>query len=181
MAIARARGAAIQPWAELDVGPVYFGYWGSNISPSLVGGSSWENDLSVGIRPTVGPVSLDLGYVRYVYNPSVLDYGEAYIKGTINPVMPLTLGGQFFYSPDLQTTYAEGDAAWAFDHGFKASGAVGITNTSETSWNAGLSYTPAAASYLTFDGRYYGGVDANKFVVSVAFSTSLNQIKGGKY
>jgi uncharacterized protein (TIGR02001 family) len=172
-------GPAFQPWAELDVGPVYFGYWGSNVDPGLVGGAHFENDLSIGVRGTHGPIGWDVGYVRYVYDVSSVDFGEAYVKGTINPVMPLTLGVNAFYSPDLSTSYVEGNATYSFAHGFKASAAVGVTNTGENSWNAGLSYTPASASWLTLDGRYYAGVDADKFVVSVAFSTSLKTLHGG--
>src|ERR1700690_2402403 len=58
--------AAFQPWAELDYKLFYAGYWGSNVSAEGI--ADWENDLSIGIRPTLGPVSLALGYVRYIYS-----------------------------------------------------------------------------------------------------------------
>ena len=47
-------GPAIQPWVELDYGMFYAGYWGSNVSPALLSGASWEHDLSIGLRPEVG-------------------------------------------------------------------------------------------------------------------------------
>jgi uncharacterized protein (TIGR02001 family) len=53
----QSTGAAVQPWAELDIGPVYLGYWGSNVSPSLLGGAHWESDLSIGVRGAHGPIS----------------------------------------------------------------------------------------------------------------------------
>jgi hypothetical protein len=88
--IAQSTGAAIQPWAELDVNSFYLGYWGSNVSPSLLSGAHFENDLSVGWRPTHGPLTFDFGYVRYVYDVSSIDYGEVYGKVSVNPVQPLT-------------------------------------------------------------------------------------------
>jgi uncharacterized protein (TIGR02001 family) len=173
-------GAAIQPWAELDVGPVYFGYWGSNIDPAVGSGgtASWENDLSIGIRGSQGPFGWDVGYVRYVYSPSTADFGEVYGKATINPVTPLTLGASVFYSPDLTTTYVEGNAKLALMDNISLSGAIG-SQDGTSSWNAGASWAPL--DYLTLDGRYYGGPTSNKFVVSIAFSTSLSKVRAGKY
>jgi len=188
--LAQSTGAAVQPWAELDVGPVYLGYWGSNVSPSLVGGgtghtagidgATWEHDLSVGFRPMVGPLTFDVGYIRYVYNNGDC-CGEIYGKASINPVEPLTLGAAIYHNPDADTTYVEGNAKLALHSGFSISGAVG-SQDGVTSWNAGASWAPH--DFLTFDARYYGGPSgggANKFVVSVAFATSLKKVSGGKY
>jgi uncharacterized protein (TIGR02001 family) len=179
--LAQSSGAAIQPWAELDVNSFYLGYWGSNVSPSLISGAHFENDLSIGWRPTHGPLTFDVGYVRYVYDVSSIDYGEVYGKVSVNPVAPLTLGAAIFYSPDLATTYIEGNAKVALHSGFSVSGAIG-SQDGTLSWNAGASWQPH--DWLTFDGRYYAGPSdggANKFVVSVAFATSLKKLGGGKY
>src|SRR5438270_871845 len=46
--LSQTTGAAIQPWAELDINSFYLGYWASNVSPSLISGAHIENDLSVG-------------------------------------------------------------------------------------------------------------------------------------
>jgi len=177
--LAQSSGPAIQPWAELDFSSFYLGYWGSNTSTSLIG-ASWENDLSFGWRPTHGPWTFDLGYVRYAYDVSSIDYGEIYGKVSINPVTPLTLGASIFYNPDAATTYVEGNAKVALHSGFSVSGAVG-SQDGTMSWNAGASWQPH--DWLTFDGRYYAGPSgggANKFVFSVAFATSLSKLKGGK-
>lgn len=164
-------GAAVQPWWEADYGMFYLGYWGSNI----VG--DWENDLSIGIRPTWGPVNFDFGYVRYLYSHSS-DYGELYAKASISPVEPLTIGGAFYYDPDSENNYVEANASVSLPHDLSASAALGFTNYSgggsDTSWNAGLSYSPT--DWVKLDGRYYGGPDADKFVVSVSFQSSLKKI-----
>jgi uncharacterized protein (TIGR02001 family) len=175
--LAQSSGPAIQPWAELDVGPVYFGYWGSNTSPSLIG-ASWENDLSIGVRHSFGPLGLDVGYVRYVYDVSAVDFNEIYGKISITPIEPLTLGASVFHSPELDTTYVEGNAKFALHDGFSLSGAVG-SQDGTMSWNAGGSWAPN--DFLTFDARYHSGPTSNKFVVSVAFATSLKKVGAGKY
>jgi uncharacterized protein (TIGR02001 family) len=173
-------GAAVQPWAELTVGMFYLGYWGSNVDPGFTGGN-WEHDLSVGIRPVVGPVSLDIGYVRYIYDTGDC-CGEVYIKGEVTPVDPLTLGAHFFYSPDFSTTYAEVNASVALMDTVSASAAVGFIGNSAadyTTWNAGLTWNPVEP--LEIDVRYHWapssiGNSVQKVVVSASISSSLRSL-----
>ena len=175
-------GAAVQPWAELDIGKFYAGYWGSNVSNKVsaapTGVDAWESDLSIGVRPTWGPVNFDFGYVRYVYSNQAFfpDYGELYAKASFNPVEPVTIGGSIFYDPDHSATYVEANGAYTFHTNWSVSGAVGVTggSSSVTSWNAGLSWSPY--DWLKLDGRYYGGPTANKFVVALSLSSSLKKI-----
>ncbi len=164
-------GPAIQPWIEFDYGMFYAGYWGSNVD------GGWENDLSIGVRPMLGPVSLDLGYVRYIYSYGDC-CGELYLKGSVNPVDPLTLGASLYYDPDAASTYVEANASYDFDHNISISGAIGSWD-GEFSWNAGISWSPK--DWLSFDGRYYGGVDADKFVVSVSLNSTWSMLKGKAY
>jgi uncharacterized protein (TIGR02001 family) len=164
-------GPAFQPWAELDIGKFYVGYWGSNV----VG--DWEHDLSIGVRPEVGPFSFDFGYVRYIYNSGDC-CGELYAKASVSPVDPLTLGALIYYDPDASTTYVEGNAAYSLMHDITLSGAVGhSTYSGLTSWNAGASWQPLG--WLKLDARYYGSDVLNEFVFSAGFSTSLKMLKGG--
>ena len=173
-------GAAIQPWAELDVGILYAGYWGSNVTAS--GTSYWESDLSVGIRPTLGPFSFDFGYVYYVYSSG--DYaspsGEAYAKATINPVDPLTLGAAFYIDPqNTSATYSELNAAYDGPHNISVSGALGFVTGNDTyndytTWNAGISWKPV--EQVTLDARYHAGPDADKFLFSVSFELSIKSL-----
>lgn len=171
--------AAFQPWAELDYKIFYTGYWGSNVSDGGV--TDWENDLSIGIRPTLGPVSLDLGYVRYIYsnNTFSLPFGEAYVKGTINPVEPLTLGAQFYVDPSASNaTYSELNAAYALPRDFKVSGAVGLVTGDDPSfvpWNLGVSWNPVEP--LTIDARYQAGPTADRLVLTLSVASSFSALK----
>ncbi len=173
---AQSSGFAIQPWAEFDVGPLYVGYWGSNVDPALTVGN-WENDLSIGVRFTPGPLSVDAGYVRFIYDTGDAG-GEVYLKGSITPIMPLTIGASVYYNPDAQTTYVEGNGKLSLTDKFSISGAIGSLD-GVGSWNAGASY--ALNDWITLDGRYHSGPSSDKFVVSIAFATSFNKLTGGRY
>jgi uncharacterized protein (TIGR02001 family) len=175
-------GLAVQPYAELTVGIFYLGYWGSNLTPALNAGDNWEHDISVGIRPELGPISLDIGYVRYLASPSGDCCGEVYITGEVSPVDPLTLGAAFYYDPDIAATYTEVNAAVDLIDTLAASAAVGFVNdptaVNYTTWNAGLTWTPVEP--LEIDFRYHhaptsaGGVQ--KFVVAATISSSLRSL-----
>ncbi|MEX0852308.1 MAG: TorF family putative porin [Bauldia sp.] len=167
-------GIAVQPWVEFDYGMFYVGYWGSNV----VG--DWEHDLSVGFRPEIGPFSLDLGYVRYLYNSGDC-CGELYLKASVSPADPLTVGAAAFFDPDSSNAYFEGNASIDLPHNFSISGAAGVQtygdgSADDFSWNAGGSWSPL--DWLTLDGRYHGGPDSDMFVVSLAISTSLSALSG---
>jgi len=173
-------GAAVQPWAELTVGMFYLGYWGSNVDSGFTGGN-WEHDLSIGVRPEFGPVSLDIGYVRYIYDTGDC-CGEVYVKGEVSPVDPLTLGAHFFYSPDFQTTYTEVNASVGLMEHLSASAAVGFIGNSSadyTTWNAGLTWNPVEP--LEIDVRYHWAPSSvangvQKVVVSASVSSSLRSL-----
>ena len=172
-------GPAVQPWAELDISKFYVGYWGSNVSAAGV--AYWENDLSIGVRPTLGPVSIDLGYVRYIYssNTFATPSGEAYVKASFSPVDPLTLGASFYVNPEMTAnTYAELNAAYAFKEHFTVSGAVGFANSggvASTPWNIGLAWKPVDP--VTLDVRYQSGPTANKVVFTLSVASSVSALK----
>jgi uncharacterized protein (TIGR02001 family) len=171
--------AAFQPWAELDYKMFYAGYWGSNVSSGGV--ADWENDLSIGIRPTLGPVALDLGYVQYVYSNDLFadPSGEVYAKGTINPTEPLTLGAQLYVNPaQTSATYSELNAAYALPHDVKVSGAVGLVTGDDPSfvpWNLGVSWNPTEP--VTIDARYQAGPTADRLVLTLSLATTVNALK----
>ncbi len=176
-------GVAIQPWAELTVGMFYLGYWGSNLTPALAGGDNWEHDVSIGIRPELGPVSLDIGYVHYFFNPSGECCGEVYITGEVSPADPVTLGAAFYYAPDGGATYTEVNASVDLIENLSASAAVGFignTGADYTTWNAGFTWTPVDPLELDF--RYHSapstapGGALSIFVVSASISSSLSAL-----
>ena len=170
-------GAAIQPFAELTVHDLfYLGYWGSNVSYGGV--KDWENDLSVGIRPTLGPLEFDFGYVRYLYTDNtVAAYGELYGKVSYSPAEPLTLGAAAYVNPDNSDYYIEGNASYDLPHDFSISGAVGTNSVggmTSTPFNIGIGWAPQ--EWVSFDARYHNGPNYSKFLVSATVSTSLKTL-----
>jgi uncharacterized protein (TIGR02001 family) len=173
--LAQSEGPAVQPWAELNLGPFYAGYWGSNTDPSLTPGS-WEHDLSVGVRFNPGPLAVDIGYVRYVYDTGDC-CGEVYGKVSISPMERLTLGAAIFHNPDDALTYIEGNGKLTLIDKWSLSGAIG-SQDGVGSGNIGISF--ALNDMLTLDGRYHAGPTSDKFVASIAFSTSLSSFTSGR-
>lgn len=170
-------GAAIQPWAELTVGWFYAGYWGSNVT------GDWEHDLSVGIRPELGPFTFDIGYVQYLYSLAGDGGSEVYGKVEVTPVDPVTIGAGYWYGLGIldTTSYAEVNASIDLIEDLSASAAVGWVNDpnalvmgSYTTWNAGLTWTPVDPFEL--DLRYYSSPFVSKVVVSASISSSLRSI-----
>ncbi len=161
-------GAAVQPWAELDIGDFYAGYWGSNVTASGV--SYWEHDLSVGVRPTLGPrlARPRLRLLRLQQRGLRLAVGRGLCQGFDQPVDPLTLGLAFYIDPEnTAATYSELNAAYDCPHGFSVSGAVGFVTANDdygdyTTWNVGASWKPAEP--VTLDARYHAGPETGRFV-----------------
>jgi uncharacterized protein (TIGR02001 family) len=110
---------AIQGGIDLGYGMFYFGVWGSNIDfgPEATGKKlvSTEIDIYAGIKPTLGPVTFDLGVIYYAY-PNARDQfaingfkEQDYVEikggasGAIIPMLPkLTLGGVVYYTSEYQ-------------------------------------------------------------------------------
>jgi uncharacterized protein (TIGR02001 family) len=93
---------AIQPYVEVTYGLGYFGLWASNAS--FGGDKDIELDVSVGIRPEFGKLSLDLGFAQYLYRDDEEDYGEAYIFGDYAANDQLGLNFKYY-----REVYAEKD------------------------------------------------------------------------
>jgi uncharacterized protein (TIGR02001 family) len=148
---------ALQGTLEVDYDKFYASLFASNVDPSVLSGASLETDWGFGVRPQLGPVALDLGYVWYIYDKSAANGSEAYVKASVNPIDPVTLGSSVYVNPVSSAVYVEANAAYALPNNWKISGAVGrVANTAlpYTSWNAGIAWNPVAP--LTLDLRYYG-------------------------
>ncbi len=151
----------------------YFGAWGSILNEQA--GDPVEIDFYTGIKPTLGPVTFDLGVVYYTYfwadEPSDLDYVELKLGASYSPVKNLTLKPVFWYTPSQsnydETWTIEGTVSYALPQmGIftpTISGLVGYTQDEEgvvvslpqedyTYWNAGLSL---GVEKFTFDFRYW--------------------------
>ena len=155
---------AAQVYLEPSYGIFYAGVFASNVDfgtpdPDV------EIDLYAGIRPQLGPVSTDFGYVHYFYPGSPdIEYGEAKATASISPTEMLRFGSAVYYAPDYGQTgddafYVEGNATVSFPHDISLSGVLGrqtfgpgVGLSDYTTWNVGASYTWKAA---TFDLRYH--------------------------
>ncbi|MCF6200134.1 MAG: TorF family putative porin [Hyphomicrobiaceae bacterium] len=104
-----AEHPAIQGGFDATYGMLYAGVWASNLD---FGGTAAgkdvadiELDLYVGITPKLGPISLDLGVIGYLYpgasdQGAELDFLELKAGATVSPADGLTLGGTAYYSPE---------------------------------------------------------------------------------
>ena len=183
--------AAVQGGFDLTDGQFYAGTWASNLNFGSSGASQihvpMEFDVYGGWRPKVGPVSLDLGAIGYLY-PDAHDlpagsfnYWEVKAAGTITPITPLTLGATVNFSPEFPAKggnawYEEINASYAVNDSLSISGAVGhqsadaagyfVTTTGAvsdyTTWNVGATFTTHG---FLFDLRYVG---ANQDIVNFA-------------
>jgi uncharacterized protein (TIGR02001 family) len=184
--------AAIQGYIEPSYGIVYGGLWASNVS--FVGEKDTEVDAYAGIRPEFGKLSLDFGYVRYLYSDS--SSGEAYAKGKFSLTDNVALGAQFFIDPDSSATYTEANVDLSLPHNFGISGAVGFVHNDfmpYTTWNAGIYYQ--ATDWAKLDLRYSatdlseadcvtatdGGIGNEcdgRLLLTLSIDTAISSLKG---
>jgi uncharacterized protein (TIGR02001 family) len=141
----------------------YAGAWISNVD--FGNGTDAEFDLYAGVRPQVGPITLDLGVVYYGYinQPSGPDQNFVELKAAGSmPIGPATLGAAVFYSDDFfgetgQATYVELNGSIPVAEKISISGSVGRQNVDYdgdyTTWNLGASY--ALNDVVGFDLRYH--------------------------
>lgn len=173
---------AIQPFLEATYGIAYAGLWASNVNFGAPNFGEWEVDLSAGIRPTFGALSLDLGYVYYLYTDSA-DTDEIYLLASLAVNDSLTVGGKFYTDPGPWSVYAEGTAALALPAGAMPftptlSGAVGYNTLlgGYWTWNAGMSFEKDP---FTLDLRYHDtNIGPAYFVASLSVKTSWSALRG---
>ena len=149
--------------ADLSSGIFYAGVWASNVD--FLDSTDAEIDAYVGVKPTAGPVALDLAaiYYGYVNAPSGADYGywEFKAAGSV-PAGPGTIGAAVYYSPDFfggvdEAVYYEVNGAFPIGekvsfsaaHGHQSLDGPGDYNT----WNLGVGY--ALNDHIGFDLRYH--------------------------
>ena len=170
---------AFQAYMEATYGIVYAGVWGSTVD--FGDDNKGEFDLSAGIRPEFGKLSLDIGYVRYLYTADGDCCGEAYAKADFAATDSFTVGGEVFQDFTAKTTYLRGKASYALPQDFELSGGFGTyAQFKQHDWDVGVSKT--FADVATLDLRYFGFRDdvetSHKFGVSLSFDTSLSALRG---
>ena len=150
---------------DADIGPLgYAGAWASNVD--FGNGTDAEYDLYAGLRPKVGPVTVDVGVIRYAYSGQRSGPREDYTELKVAPSMglgPATFGTAWFHSEDFMgrrgpSNYVEANVSWPIGaSSFSLSGAVGHQEVKGpgdyTTWNLGVGY--ALGSHLGFDLRYF--------------------------
>ncbi|HEX7884992.1 MAG TPA: TorF family putative porin [Phenylobacterium sp.] len=149
---------------DATLGMGYAGVWVSTVD--FGNGTDAEFDLYAGVKPTVGPVSFDLGVIYYGYVDQPSNSNEDYWEGKIAasvPAGPATIGAAVYYSPEFfgktgEAWYYEANAAIAIpDTKFSISGAVGRQEIEKfpdyTTWNVGAGY--AVSDKVSLDVRYW--------------------------
>jgi uncharacterized protein (TIGR02001 family) len=175
---------AIQGYVEPSYRMFYANVWSSNVDYG-VGFSGAEIDVGAGIRPVLGPVTFDFGYVHYFYAPQDVspDYGELYAKATYEVDGMPTFAAATYFAPDYNQTgfsgtYLEGEVSVPLPHDFTLSAAAGYQFFEDDSafehfnWNVGVSY---AWKKLTLDVRYWDtDLPGNECIVRSGFANGCN-------
>lgn len=161
----------------------YVGTWLSNVD--FNNGTKMEYDIYGGIKPTVGPVSLDLGVIRYGYTDQPPGSHETYYEwkaaGSV-PAGPATIGAAAYYSHQFfghtgKALYYEVNGSLPLPNSkFSVSGALGRQQVEGpadyTTWNVGVGY--ALTSHVGLDLRYwdtdehsFGDIYGSRLVIGV--------------
>jgi uncharacterized protein (TIGR02001 family) len=151
--------------ADVSLGRLgYAGAWVSNVR--LADRNGLEYDLYAGARPNLGPVSLDLGLIRYGYSRNApsgsLDFVELKALASL-PLGPAIFGAGVYHTAHYfgrlgPATYYELNASSQVPRTkFSVSGAVGRQEISRagdyTTWNLGAGYS--VTDRIGFDLRYW--------------------------
>ena len=151
--------------ADATIGGIgYAGVWLSNVD--FLNGTRMEYDLYAGIKPVIGPVTVDLGVIRYGYTNEPSGPEETYTEFKVAPSMalgPATVGLAYFYSEQFfghtgPAAYYEINASMPIGKSpFSVSGALGHQQVKGdldyNTWNLGVGY--ALNSHIGFDLRYW--------------------------
>jgi uncharacterized protein (TIGR02001 family) len=177
--------------ADVTSGIFYGGVWASNVD--FLDGTDAEVDVYAGVRPALGPTTLDLGviYYGYVDAPGGADYDYWELKAAASmPIAQATVGAALYYSPDFTAAgtdeglYIEVNGAIPLNETFTLSGAVGHQEVEfdgggdidYTTWNLGVGI--AATENIGVDIRYFdtdaedlfGSIAEERIVASVKFT-----------
>jgi len=162
---------AFQAWGEIASGIVYAGIWLSTVD---LDGDNWEFDLSWGIRPEFGPLSLDIGYIRYVYDDTGTCCGEWIAAADYALNDKAMLNGEFAWDPQYETRSASAGLTLALAEQLEFSGAIERDlETHDHNWEAGIAWS--FNDNLSLDLRYHDAEFAGpRFVVTLAWQGSTS-------
>ena len=177
-------GPQVYGGADMSIGIFYAGAWLSNVD--FGDSTDMEYDLHAGFKPTLGPVSLDVGLLRYGYtnqsDGADLDFWEGKVAGSI-PAGKGTVGAAVYYTPENfnqsgQATYVELNGSMPVTEKLSVSGAIGHQSLEgpldyET-WNLGVGY--AINDVFGIDLRYW---DTNVEKADDPFKVSSGRVVVG--
>lgn len=172
--VAQSDGVAVQGYVEPSYGIFYAGVWASTVdlAPDDV-----EIDLYIGVRPTFGDLSFDIGYAHYFYDRTGSCCGEIYGKATYAFTEEFSAGVELYFDPDASAFYGSLNGAVVLPYDFTLSAAVGTNFEGSVDWNAGVSYT--FAETLTLDLRYHDArTEPSRFVATLSLDTSWSALRG---
>jgi uncharacterized protein (TIGR02001 family) len=173
------RDPAVQGGADIGYGWFYAGAFASNVDfDHPVGGvydAKAEFDVYAGIKPKVGDVTLDLGFItyNYFYNGATVGLGdptyqELKLGASVTVLKDLALGGTVYWSPDYfgsagAATTVEGTASKPIakiqEVDLAASGTVGHTfydkNSSTLDYTYGNLGVTATYKAFSLDLRWW--------------------------
>jgi uncharacterized protein (TIGR02001 family) len=161
--VSQTDGPQVFGGVDIANGPLYGGAWLSNVD--FGDSTDAELDLYVGVKPELGPVTLDLAAIYYAYigdsSASDYEYAEFKVAGSV-PVGPVTLGTAWYYSPEFfggtgEALYGELNGSYAINDKWSVSGAVGSQAIEDaddySTWNIGVGWAPS--DHLALDLRYH--------------------------
>lgn len=175
-------------------GSLYAGAWISNTGTHPAG--FIEYDLYAGWKPTLGPVTLDLGLIYYGYTDSDIGGSESDLStyelkaaGSVE-ASGVTWGAAVYWTPnfsgdydgldDNSGFYYELNAAYTFSNNATLSGAIGAVDVDDyavdgyTTWNVGVSYP--IIDHLSIDARYID-TDDDAFAYGYAGDRIIGTLK----
>jgi uncharacterized protein (TIGR02001 family) len=183
------RGASVRGYFEARYWWLYAGVAGYSVD--LATRPSGEFDITFGIRPVIGPLTLDFGATYYYYpnetqyidaagvvwTPRNTDFFEPYVRASYNFNDVVTIGANLFHAWDwlgtgARGTYASGTIAVNLPMNFQVSGEIGRYWLGTTDAYLGgvnlpdYTYWNAGLSYtfnnvVKLDVRYHG-TDLNR-------------------
>lgn len=166
-------GPAMQGYGEASSGIFYSGLWFSNVT---IDTDRFEIDLYAGIRPQFGPIALDFGYTRYLYDDTGDCCGEWIAKADLELNSALTLQAQTELDPQARIITQTLGATLALGDSLEFSAAIeeDVEDDATTNWNAGLKV--AVGQTVSVDLRYHDSdFDEERYVFTMAFDASTAQ------
>lgn len=160
---------AVQGGIDYSNGIFYAGAWASTVD--FGDSTDAEVDFYLGVKPTAGNFTFDLGaiYYSYIDAPSGSDYNVTELKaGVSHPMGAGSISGTVYHAPDPDYTYVEIGAAYPLTEKLAVSGAIGkYTDGGYTNSHIGLTY--ALTDVFAIDGRVatQDATDDTRFFVTL--------------